>query len=89
MRNENPHNEIARLENQIAEETKYLSDREQSLVNQLCREGWGNGQWLRDRSIELAGVRALQGLLPARHEPLRVRIFELQRQIENETNKTK
>ncbi len=82
MRTENPHNEIARLQSQVAEETKSLNDREQSLVNQLCREGWGNGQWLRDRSIELAGIRALKGLLPARHEPLRVRIFELQKQID-------
>jgi hypothetical protein len=82
MRTENPHVEIARLENQIAGETKILSDRESALVNQLCSADWGNWQWVRDRSAELAGIRALRSLLPARHEPLRIRIFELQRQID-------
>ena len=57
------------------------------MVNQLCREGWDNRQWVRERCGELAGIRALKGFLPARHAPLKIRIFELQRQIENETNK--
>lgn len=79
------HAEIASIERQIAQEETGLAAREAQLRRELI-EQTGDAQWTRNKAVELAGLKILRELMPERHEPLKIRVFELKQRLENATN---
>jgi hypothetical protein len=73
--------EIARIEQQLKDDRKYLDQRPAWLEEQICG---GEPKMQRDRPAELAGLRELEKLWPRHKALLEARRMALNQEIENQ-----
>ena len=74
--------EIARIEQQLKDDRRYLDERLPWLESQLA--GGGLFKMARERPAELAGVRELQKLWPRHEKLLKARIFQVQSEVDSQ-----
>ena len=76
--------EIAALETALDAESRWLSEKEAWLRNQILTSPDFKTQI--ERGANLAGIQALKAILPERQKKLRAEIFALHSEIESQKN---